>query len=291
VRTYQISPTIEVPDVAIAELGWLKDEKTIRRFNRAQTVLAPKIALSNLGDASQLITAGASVGGKVAGSAVTSAATSAGWGAAAGPIGAAVAVAIGVIAGLIAAHEQRVHDATNENSAAETCVSSFYNVIRQIVSALNAGQLAPSDAITQLQALDQATYTALRSHVGTPGTAWGDTNFATGICNSSCTVGCCLYNTYLRPNIYGSPDGVVTGLITVIQNGGGTWTGGGILANKYGLPATPNFSLTVNPPAPASVSGEVSGALTSVEQAIGGGSAGGVLPLLLLGVAAFLLLR
>jgi hypothetical protein len=285
-RTYAPSSAILAPEIPMHLLGRMRPSPSILRPHQ-NVVNAPRIPLHQLGwlgagasGSTVALEAGAAVGSKVAAGAVTSAATSAGWGAAAGPIGAAVAVAIGVIVSLIAAHEQRLKDAKNENEAAANCVSSFYSIIQQIMSAYNSGQIAASDAISQLQNLDQATYSGLRSKVGTPGTAWNSSS--PGVCNKSCTVGCCLYNTYLHPQLFGGPGGKVVGLIQLLQAGGGTWTGGGIPTNSYGFPSQASFTITVNPP---SSSAGISSALTSLT---GGGS---LLPLVLLAVGAYLVMQ
>jgi hypothetical protein len=207
--------------------------------------------------------------GPVAGTIVTgeissaaSAAGSAGWAAAAGPIGAAVAAGIAIIATLLAQHEQRLKDAKTENQRAATAVSSFYGTVQGIVNALNSGQIAPADAINALTQLDQTTYQLLRQFVGTPGTAWNSSS--PGVCTKDCTVSCCLYNTWLHPDVYGASG--KQGLIPVIQAGGGSLNIGGIPTNKYGLPAFPKQTITINPATAAA------GAAASPFSPLGGGS-------------------
>jgi hypothetical protein len=163
--------------------------------------------------------------------------------AAAGPIGAAVGAAFAIVASLLAAHEQRLKDAKNENAAVGAAIPSFYSTVQQIVSSLNAGQIQPSDAITGLQQLLQVTQQQLMRFVGTPGTAWNSSQ--PGVCNSSCTVGCCVYNTWFNPDINGIGK---QGVIPVIEQGGGTLNVGGIPTNSYGLPTYPKVTLTINPP-------------------------------------------
>ncbi|HEV2471876.1 MAG TPA: hypothetical protein VGS41_04380 [Chthonomonadales bacterium] len=293
-RTYSPAPSVRHADVPLYQLGWAQKLQKVQRG--MGEVRAPKIPLHQLGwfglgasasGGSQILQAGGAIGSKVVGSAVTSAASAAGAGAWAGPIGAAAAVAIGVIVGLIAAHEQRIKNAKNENAAASATLQSFYSIIQQTVTAYNAGTISQSDAISAMQQLDQATYTALRSQVGPAGTAWNSST--PGTCDKSCTVGCCLYNTWLHPDIYGGvPGGKTLGVIPALQNGGTTSLGGIGPGGKYGLVGVPAFTVTVNPP---SATSSISGAVSSVESALTGGSSS-MMPLLLLGgVAAFLFLR
>lgn len=275
-RTYAPGASVAAPEFPLYQLGI-----------RPREIFSP--GSIRLGDgATQAMQAGAAIGGKVASQAVTSAISSSAiasgssfWGAAAGPIGAAAAVAVTIIVSLIAAHKQRLKDAKDENTAAASAVSGFYQILQQIVQQYNAGQLSQSDAIAQLESLDQATYSGLRSHVGKPGTAWGTSS--SGVCDKTCTVGCCLYNTYLHQDLYG---GGKKGVIPVMQSGGGQVNVAGILSNKYGFPAMPKIALTIN--APQDVT---SSAIASVESVLTGGSGGSILPLLLLGGAAFFLLR
>jgi hypothetical protein len=194
---------------------------------------------------------------------------------AAGPIGAAVTAAIVIITSLLAAHEKRLQDAKTENQRAGVAVSSFYQTLQQIVAALNAGQLAPSDAISALQQLDQVTLASLRQFVGQPGTAWNSST--PGVCDKTCTVSCCLYNTWLHPDLFGAPG--KQGLIPVIQQGGGSLNVAGIPTNKYGLPPLSTINLTINPP---TATASVTGALDSLVGGTGTGGSG----LLWIGLAA-----
>jgi hypothetical protein len=207
---------------------------------------------------------------------------------AAGPIGAAVGAGIAIITSLLAAHEQRLKDAKNENQAAAAAVPSFYSTIQQIVQGLNAGQIAASDAVNGLEQLDQITYQQLHAQVGPPGTAWQSSQ--PGVCNSSCTVGCCLYNTYLHPDLYGFPPNK-QGVIPVIEAGGGQVNIGGIPTNSYGFPAQSQITLTITPEGVAGTVGTpVAGAVSSIPSMIEGGG-GGLLWLGLAAVAVYFLTK
>lgn len=160
-----------------------------------------------------------------------------------------VAATVGAVLGpLLAAHKQRMADATKENQAVAAATPSFYQTMAAIVNAYNAGRATKQQAIAALLQLDQDTYTKLRSFVGSPGTAWGASG--PGICDKTCTVGCCIYNTWFHVNIVGGPGGKVRGVAQVLNAGPGSaiWNGGrvtvaGIPVNKYGFPGYPAFAI------------------------------------------------
>jgi hypothetical protein len=167
-------------------------------------------------------------------------------------VGEAISAIGGIVQGLLAAHQMRLQDATTENSRVAAAVPSFYNTITAIINAYNSGQISKTTAIASLNQLDQMTYTSLRQFVGKPGTAWNANT--PGICDKTCTVGCCIYNTYLRPDIQGWPIGNYVGataggpkgLIPMLQHGaGGTKGLAGIPTNTYNFPGYPGFSLTL----------------------------------------------
>jgi len=198
-------------------------------------------------------------------------------------ITAAVQAGLTIVTSLLAAHAKRLQDAKNENAAAAQAVPSFYSTVQQIVQALNSGQIAASDAISALEQLDEITYQSLRAYVGQPGTAWNSST--PGVCNSSCTVGCCLYTTYLHPDLFGASG--KQGVIPVIEQGGGQVNIGNIPTNKYGFPSYGQITLTINPSAVAMTVDPVTGAVTSVS----GGDGSGLLWLGLAAVAAFFVMR
>ncbi len=267
-RTYSPSPTILAPDIPMHSLGSLRGEETVVRRTRRPTIVAPKIALGELG-AVALRTLGATT--SQVSTAATTALTSVGV---TGPVGVAVAAGIAIIGALLAAHAKRLQDAKTENARAATAVSSFYQTMQQIVAAYNSGQVSLSDAISGLQQLDSQTYQLLHSFVGSPGTAWGTS--APGVCNKSCTVGCCLYNTWLHPDIVGV-SGMATGILQIMTPQGGQKGAphGGIPSNKYGFPAMPAQTITVLPASQIpgggngpSVTSEVSSAASSLESVV-----------------------
>jgi hypothetical protein len=254
----------------------------MRTYAPSPQVPAPSFPLyaypRHLGDEAQAVSAAGPVAGSVATGIAASSATPA-IAAAAGPIGAAVAAAIAIIGSLLAAHEKRMQDAKTENARVGAAVPSFYGVVQQVVSSLNAGQIAPQDAISALQQLDQVTLQQFRQFVGTPGTAWNSSS--PGVCDKSCTVACCIYNTWLHPDLYGASG--KQGVIPVIQAGGGTLNIGGIPSNQYGLAPFAKQTITIAPPA--------AGTLTSgVASLFGSGGASSWLPWIALGFGGYLLL-
>jgi hypothetical protein len=224
-RTYGVSPSVAVPHYPLYLLG---------RLGLGQTSTAATAVSSAAKPAGQAVT-----------SAIQSTADSGSTLASvAGPIGAAVSIGLGVVTSLLAAHEKRLQDAKNENEAAAQAVPSFYSTLQQIVQLYNSGQLDQSDTISSLQQLLEVTQQGLMAQVGPTGTAWQSSQ--PGVCNSSCTVGCCLYNTYLAPDINGY--GQVKGVIPVIEAGGGQVEVGNIPSNSYGFPSYGGVTLTIASP-------------------------------------------
>jgi hypothetical protein len=114
-------------------------------------------------------------------------------------VGVAIAVAAAVAAALLAAHQARLHGATDENKAVDQYVPVFDSFVSQLVQAYNSGQITAAIAAQTAQQFDRYIYNAFRALVGKPGTAWSDSVGMAGQCNASCTVGCCIYYGDLGP--------------------------------------------------------------------------------------------
>lgn len=155
-------------------------------------------------------------------------------------------IVAGIAGGLLAAHEQRLHDATSENQGVGIVTQSFYDTIIKIVNAYNQGQISQAQAIGALQQLDQTTYSKLRSFVGKPGTSWNSNT--PGVCDKSCTVGCCVYNTWMHRDIYGGWPNPKRGLILNLQTGGTTAIAGIGAGGKYNFAGYPAQTLTIKAP-------------------------------------------
>lgn len=163
-------------------------------------------------------------------------------------VGAAVGA---IVSSLLAAHAARLQGATTENEQVARAVPSFYSTLVSIVNHWNAGAISRADAVNGLRHLDAATYAALRQFVGKPGTAWNSTQ--SGVCDKTCTVGCCIYNTWLHPDIYGA--GAKRGVAQLLTVGSQSqiWNGGrkqcaGIPTNTYKFPGYPAFSIVLRAP-------------------------------------------
>jgi hypothetical protein len=140
---------------------------------------------------------------------------------------AAGAAAANVIADLYAAHTARLKDATNENQAADILIPAFDADLAAVAANFNSGAWTAAQAIAVLQEIDSNSYAYLYKQVGKAGTAWSvppNQGASGGVqCNKSCTVGCCLYYSDLRPAIYGADEfasGTV-GFIPVLKGSGG----------------------------------------------------------------------
>jgi hypothetical protein len=153
-------------------------------------------------------------------------------------VNAAVQLASSFLGGLFAAHTARLHDAQNENDAAEQALVAFDADLQQIADAYNNGQLSQADALSALSAVDQQTYQFLRAQVGKVGTAWRDDY---PHCDKSCTVGCCIYNQDLHPSILNA--------VAAFQKGSGSFNVRKVYGSKYGLQTREAYSLTIKAPA------------------------------------------
>lgn len=150
-----------------------------------------------------------------------------------------VAQAGGLVQGLLAAHRVRLKDATDENHAASLAIPAFDSSIVGIADAFDNGQISASDALQALQGIDQQTMGYLQQQVGKPGTAWSTSS--SGVCDKTCTVGCCVYNTFLHP--------VTVRMAQLLQSGSGTLHVPSIPTNKYGFPARPGYDVPISKPA------------------------------------------
>jgi hypothetical protein len=165
-------------------------------------------------------------------------------------------------------HTARVTGATNENEAADQIIPAYDADLKAIQTAWNLGQLSLAQAEQALAAVDANVYKYLRAQVGKPGTAWNVNAF--GVCNKSCTVGCCLYNNDLHPGIYGAAAfwggtvGIIPVLRGVVATGGATPRYAYIPEvyppsdTSYGNYSRPAYWLYFNPNPPSGNSEQVS---------------------------------
>ena len=183
-------------------------------------------------------------------------------------------------------HSARLAGARTENEAIAGIVDAYDSDLQTIVQAYNNGQASSALCLQALQTLDARVYNQLRS--GTisaggapiPGTAWSDSVGMAGLCNKSCTAGCCVYFGDLGPPlslaalaIGGRPLRAQWGLRDPRYQ---TTPNGAVIkvpevfASKYGGQDRPSYTLTIQaPPAPAQVQ---AGLLSTVQQLLGTGS-------------------
>lgn len=272
-----------------------------------QTVWAPKTPIHQLGAvAPQVIAASAPFAAIGTSAAITAAAAGSGaaYGAFAGPIGAAVGVVVGLIAGFWSAHDARAAGAKDENAAMNSAVTAFDQSIKAVFAAANstnpAQQITAAQAISLCSQVLQSYWAGMAPHQTGPGRADASNHGAScsGLtCNSSCTAGCCVGCLDLTPSI--------ANCIAVFQAGGGTAQILAVYGSSYGGVARGAYSLTYTPPpqAAATVASAGSNIVSDISSlfspnTVGVSTAPGaavsspsILPLLLLGVAAFLVMR
>jgi len=285
---------IAAPVTPMREAGWMP--QLAARPMYPASIHAPKVPLNQLGwmGAAPAGPALISMGAPIAGAVTTSIlAADTAVGAAAGPIGMAVGAVIGVIAGLWAAHDARAAGAKNENAALSSAIQAFDGSLQAIFQAANAGTLSAADAITQCESVLQLYWQHMAPYMSGPGRADNSGagqscgTYVPGVttpcnsgkkCDKTCTAGCCYGCNGIWPTILYA--------IKVFQSGGGTLYVCTAYGDKYGLAQRDGYNLTYTPPAASA-----SGAVSSIESALTGGSGSSMLPLLLLGLAAFLVLK
>jgi hypothetical protein len=159
--------------------------------------------------------------------------------AAGGPVGvglAGLSMGIGIVGGLLKAHTLRLQDAKNENIAVANLVPAINQDIQEVAAATQSGNLSFDQGSTYLQGVYAHALNYLKSQVGKPGTMWTDG----APCGKTCTVGCCIWFSYLKPRLEKS--------IAILQSGKqGSVRGAEIPSNKYGFPGFPAFTVTFVP--------------------------------------------
>jgi len=271
-------------------------------------IVAPKTPLYQLGQITP--SAGITAGGQAVTTAVSSKApvgptvlntTSTGLMAIApatgpaAPFVLAAAVVMKIIAGFWAAHDARVAGAKQENAVVNSAVLAFNQSLKAIFAAVNATdstQITAADAITACENLLTTYWGRMQGQMTGPGRAdasYGGSNCGTPVpgnicgemtgghkCDKSCTAGCCVGCNDLTPTIAAA--------IAVLQSGGGTFQVCHVFGDKYGLSDSASYSLTYTPPTASSSAAGILSSLT-------GGGSGSLLPIALLALGAFLVLR
>lgn len=158
-----------------------------------------------------------------------------------------VGVVLGaLIGGLFAAHAARVKGAKTENAVLNSLLPTVEQAITAVFDALNNGTATPTDAITQLQNIQQQYWQAVQQVEGGPGQAGGpgkcvaqtSTVGKGTTCDKSCTASCCIGCNVINEGVYNA--------IQLIQTGTAPLPWEPVVGNKYGLQdiAAPSWSYT-----------------------------------------------
>jgi hypothetical protein len=211
------------------------------------------------------VTAAASVG-TAAVSAPSSFAALGLSGAAAGAAIAGIGAVVAIGAALWLAHEQRVKQAKDENSAVNLGVTGLDADLRTVNQAYNARQLDPQSAIQLLNQIMQHYWALVTPHIqpGRNGCAGGNgcppvtsSNPCSGSIGAACCVGCYNLvgqNEYASAQALGAANAVggqgyyigIKGAIVVISHGGGVSLMQKVFASKYGGRDREAYVLTWN---------------------------------------------
>jgi hypothetical protein len=290
--------TVAAPEIPLYQLGNLDraDRRAlIRRHKLGATVHAPAVPLyqrGHLGAAAQIVGASAPIAAAATTAAITGGSAAAAGttaGAVAGPIGMAVGAVVGIIAGLLAGHELRAKQARNENSAVNIGVSGFDSDLKQIWQAFKSGQIDASGVLQAIPTVMQGYWTVVAPQLQpgrngcTNGTSCPIETPGKQPCVGSIGAGCCIACYQLSPALSAvelavqgqSPSAKGPYVAEIPQ----------VYGSSYGASSRAGYTLDFSPPATASSS--VSSALSSLT----GGSGSGLLPLLLIAGAVWMVSR
>lgn len=177
---------------------------------------------------------------------------------------------IGIVAGIAVMlwtqHVQRMKDAQSENQAWNIIYPDWSNIIQQIFSAFNSGQIDANTAMAEVDTLRGLVYQDAQRFKNEPGISWSggmQGSVPLGLtssqriwqvqCNKSCTIGCCLFSGVVGPNterakalLSGAPVAVfATGQMQMVRTS--SFAVPAIPPNStYGFNGAPSFILSVN---------------------------------------------
>lgn len=310
-------PVVAEPIAPLYDGGWrFRDLRSLsvmpRSMRLRQTVSKPAYplydgwGLHGLGQAGQpegptILKAGGAVAATATTSIISSVASGTTLGSWAGPIGAGVGILVGIIAGLWAAHDARVKGATAENQAINSAVSTWDQGMKAIFAAANSSDpsqnVSGADAAQQVQALYSQFWGRMAPYMHAPGTAdtsGGGVNCGSSTlnpagacageigghkCDKSCTATCCVGCQDLYPSM-------LQAVQALSSPTGGTVQVCTVSGSSYGAQQRSGYTLTYTPPNIVSGGTDILGGLFG-----GTPGTGGMMPLLLLGLAAFVLFR
>lgn len=284
--------TVTAPFAPLHSMGALHYDhvRAHRRHKLGAAVRAPRTPIYQLGyfgAAAQIVGASAPIA--AAGTtAILAADTSVG--AAAGPIGAAVGAVVGIIAGLLAGHELRAKQAKNENSAVNIAVNGFDSDVRQIQQAFSSGQIDASGVLQAVATVMPGYWTVVTPQLQ-PGRNGCNSGSSCPIevpgkqpCVGSIGAGCCIACYQLTPGITG-PNGIVAAVQGQSQSAKGPYVAEipQVFGSSYGASSRAAYTLDFTPKAGTGITGALS--------SITGGSGSSLMPLLLAGLAIYLVTR
>ena len=292
----QFGNLCRAPKIPLHQLGWLGHEYGLGAPASAGfgpwTLIGPAIVSKSGGTASsalQSAAAGASQGFAVG-----------------GPIGAGIGAIAGAIAGIWASHAARVKGAKNENAAINSAVQAFDAGMQAIFTAANSSDPTTNISGPQAAQLVGQLYTQFWQQMlpftqgpGAKDSSGGGANCGQGLnpagpcagtpgghkCDNNCTATCCVGCQDLYPTMLQA--------VAVLNNpNGGTVTACTVVGSKYGANQRGSYTLTYTPPTLSSTAGGLLSMLTGGTSPSGApGSSSSLLPLALVAVAAFLVLR
>jgi hypothetical protein len=298
VHRRQFGNLCNAPKIPLHQLGWLGESYGLG---------AP--ASAGFGPWTLIGPAVVSKSGGTASSALQSAAAGAGQGfAVGGPIGAGIGAIAGAIAGIWASHAARVKGAKNENGAINSAVQAFDAGIQAIFAAANSSDPTVNISGPQAAQLVGQLYTQFWQQMlpftqgpGAKDASGGGANCGQGLnpagpcvgtpgghkCDNNCTATCCVGCQDLYPTM-------LQAVAVLNSPNGGTVTACTVSGSKYGANQRGSYTLTYTPP---TLSSSASGAVSSLFSALTGGTPGApgssssLLPLALVAVAAWAVLR
>jgi hypothetical protein len=190
-----------------------------------------------------LVSTGSGVGLGLAGMAATTAGITT-LGAATLGIGAIIGVGLVLWQG----HLARAKGAKDENAALNVLVPGFQGSVQAEFDALNGGQVSPTTALQDLEAIRVSYWAAIapyqkgagqHTHPCTPNPAGrcdrGDGYGATK-CDKTCTAGCCVGCGAIEP--------IICNAKSIIMAGGGSFKTPVIGGSKYGYSGSPSYVLS-----------------------------------------------
>lgn len=165
-------------------------------------------------------------------------------------LGIGAIVGIGLV--LWTQHVMRAKNARDENAAVNILGPGFTEAFQKEFMVLNAGQISPTTALSDLEQIRQTYWAAIapyqtktgqHTHPCTtlPSACDNGLNSAGQViqitkCDKSCTVGCCIGCNVIEVAVCKGKQAIMAG--------GGTFTVGAAAGSKYGYVGSPKYTIT-----------------------------------------------